>query len=128
VIRRIRQYPVTKFNAVQEVILPKDSYLLAVQAIFDRPTLLAAVPVNPERDDKSKIITEPARVLVVNQEEAWSDTVDDESILTYLGTAICDNGYRIYHVFEVEEIPIVLDSAGPLVDAPVVDAIISATE
>jgi hypothetical protein len=101
-IRKIVQVPINKFNAVETFTVPEDSYLLSVENIHDKPVLFFVQPADPKKVDGKRLTTQ-IDILSIHGEEPWSDVVGDDLQLNYIGAAICDAGYRVFHVFEILE-------------------------
>ncbi len=101
-IRKIVQVPIDKFNTVVTITVPEESYLLSVENIHDAPVLFFIQPVTPKKKDR-KTLTITIDVLCIHGSESWSDVVGEGLRLSYIGAAVCDAGYRVYHVFEVVE-------------------------
>ena len=101
-IRKIVQISISKFNAVETITVPEDSYLLSAEAINDKPVLFVVQPATPKKVE-GKVLTTTIEVLAIHNEDPWSDVVGEDLQLSYIGVAKCDNGYRVYHIWEIVE-------------------------
>ena len=102
-IRKIVQEDLTKFNTVVSFTVPEESYLLSTAAIHDKPVLYFVQPAVPEKNEEGNVLTTKVSIIAIHGNERWSDVVGND-LLSYIGVAIWDSGYRTVHVFEIVEV------------------------
>ena len=103
-IRKVVPYPIKLLTGVSKLSIPVDSVVMSVASLTNTNEivhLLIGEPVLPEGEVAER---EDLTVLAVNKQAAFSEPDDPDKILSYVGSAVWDNGYRITHVFTVDTI------------------------
>lgn len=103
-IRKVVAYPLKVLTGVSKLSIPTDSIVMSVASLTNTNEvvhLLIGEPILPEGEIAER---EELSVLAVNRETAFNEPGDPDKILSYVGSAVWDNGYRVTHVFTIDTI------------------------
>lgn len=100
--KRVKAFDIERIGKVFTLELPEGSTPFAVYPnTTHKPRLYYSEPVLKGGDPVELV---PFEFICVHNDDPYDDvlgTKHDPKILHYLGTSIGDNGYRIYHVFQL---------------------------
>ena len=108
-IRRVVAYPLEVLTGVSKLKIPMDSIVMSVASLTNTNEVVHILIGEPILHEGEVPELEELTVLAVNRETAFNEPDDPDKILSYVGSAVWDNGYRITHVFTIDTIQEVID-------------------